>query len=135
MRRGVLPLLAIVGLACAMPSARASGRLDWDRTSIDVTAKPGEKVIHVDFPFRNAGDRPVTLVSVETSCRCTSAETSKRTYAPGEKDVMGVDVSLVGQDGLITKSVTVATDGPELQPVCLTVRIRIPDSAPAQGRP
>lgn len=119
-------MLLILGFACAAPTAEAAGRLEWNRTDVAVTAKPGQKVVHVDFPFRNAGDQPVNVVSVETSCRCTSAESSKRTYAPGEKDTLGVDVALAGQDGLVVKSVTVATDGPELQPVCLTIRITIP---------
>jgi Protein of unknown function (DUF1573) len=122
--------VAFALLAAATPAFSAG--LQWDRESVDVTAQPDARVVHVDFPFRNTSDRVITIVSVETSCRCTSADTAKTTYAPGEKDVVGVDFTVGAQSGVVEKSVTVTTDGPELKPVVLSLRITILPAVPAK---
>jgi hypothetical protein len=126
-----IPLYLALGAAAFSPSTKAAG-LAWGRESIDVAAVPGQKVVHVEFPFVNLGDKPVTILSVETSCRCTSADTSKRTYGPGEKDAVSVDFTVGGQQGVVVKSVTVATDGPEPKPFTLTLRVTIPRTAEAK---
>jgi hypothetical protein len=128
MTRLRFPLLLALGAAFLTPGARAG--LVWERETIDAAAQPGQKVVHVEFPFRNSGDKPVTIVSVETSCRCTSADSSKKVYAPGEKDAISVDFTVGGQEGVAVKSVTVTTDGPELTPFTLTLRVTIPRAGP-----
>jgi hypothetical protein len=125
----LLPLTFAL-LAAATPAFSAG--LQWERESVEVTAQPDARVVHVDFPFRNTGDTVVTIVSVETSCRCTSADTAKKSYAPGEKDVVGVDFTVGAQSGVVEKSVTVTTDGPELRPVVLSLRITILPAAAAK---
>jgi hypothetical protein len=121
----ILLLAAVLGGAS---SALADG-LSWERRSISVTAQPGQRVVHVDFPFRNEGDKAVTITSLETSCRCTSADSAKKTYAPGEKDSIGVDFTVGAQSGVVVRSVTVTTDGPEPEPFTLTLRVTIPEPA------
>jgi hypothetical protein len=119
-------MLFALGVLCVVPPAWSAGLLKWERESVDVAAQPGQRVVHVDFPFMNCGNKPVTIVSVETSCRCTSADSSKKTYAPGEKDAISVDFTVGSQEGLVVKSVTVTTDGAELSPFTLTLRVTIP---------
>lgn len=125
-----VPLRFVLAVAATTVAAQASAGLEWERTSIEVAAQPGQKVVHVAFPFRNAGDKVVTITSVETSCRCTSADTAKKSYAPGEKDVVSVDFTVGGQMGVVDKSVTVSTDGPELNPFILSLRVSIPRPSP-----
>jgi hypothetical protein len=127
-----VPLFLAVAVLSAAPSARAAGILTWERESVAVTAQPGQQVVHVEFPFRNSGDRPVTIVSVETSCRCTSADTSKKVYAPGERDALAVDLAVGAREGVVVQSVTVTTDGAEPEPVYLTLRVTIPHASPAK---
>jgi hypothetical protein len=122
-RRFITVMLGLAAI-CAAP-ARAEGLLRWDHDHIEVAAKEGQKVVHVSFRFRNTGDKPVSIVSVETSCRCTSAETSKSTYAPGEKGTLAVEMKVGGQEGIVDKSVTVTTDGAEPTPFILSLRVRI----------
>jgi hypothetical protein len=122
----VLVLLGILGA-----SAAAGAGLQWEREAVEVTARPGQKVVHAEFPFRNAGDRVVTITSVETSCRCTTADTAKKSYAPGERDAVLVDFTVGANEGVVDKTVTVTTDGPETKPVVLAMRITIP--APAKA--
>jgi hypothetical protein len=123
-RRLVTVLLGLAAI-CAVP-AGAAGILQWNCEHAEVAAKEGQKVVHVDFAFRNAGDKPVTIVSVETSCRCTTAETSKTTFAPGEKGTLAVEMRIGGQEGVVDKSVTVSTDGAEPAPFILSLRVTIP---------
>jgi hypothetical protein len=126
-----ISLLFALGALIA-PSLKAAGLLKWDRQSIEVTAQPGQRVVHAAFPFENVGDKPLTIVSVETSCRCTSADSAKKVYSPGEKDAISVDFAVGGQEGVVVQSVTVTTDGPELEPFTLVLRVTIPASAPAK---
>jgi hypothetical protein len=125
-------LLVLTGVLAAAPAFAFAQGLKWDRETIEVTAQPDQRVVHVDFPFMNAGDRVVTIVSVETSCRCTSADTAKKSYAPGERDAVGVDFTVGAQSGVVEKSVTVTTDGPEPRPVVLSLRVTILPAAPAK---
>jgi Protein of unknown function (DUF1573) len=120
-----IPLFLALGLFGLAPRAPAAG-LVWERESIEVTALPGQRVVHAQFPFRNSGTKPVTIASVETSCRCTSADSSKKTYAPGEGDAIRVDFAVGDQEGVVYQSVTVTTDGPELSPFTLSLRVTLP---------
>jgi hypothetical protein len=46
-------------------------------------AGPGQASYTAEFAFENAGDEPVTIESVRTSCGCTAAELEKAVYRPG----------------------------------------------------
>jgi uncharacterized protein DUF1573 len=126
-----IPALAAIGILAASRACAAG--LVWGNEVIEVAAQPGQRVVHAEFPFRNAGDRVVTITSVETSCRCTTADTSRKSYAPGDRDRLSVDFTVGANVGVVEKTVTVATDGPELAPFILTLRVRIPP--PTQAKP
>jgi hypothetical protein len=134
MPRSRIALLSLFCLMGAASAALADG-FKWERESIEATAQPGQRVVHVQFPFQNAGDKAVTIVSLETSCRCTSAYTPKKSYAPGEKDVVSVDFTVGGWTGVVDKDVTVTTDGPEPKPVVLSLRVTILPPLPAKQAP
>jgi hypothetical protein len=121
--------LAFIAIAACLgtPAARAAG-LQWQTERVEAAALPGQRVVHAEFPFRNAGDRTVTILSVETSCRCTTADTAKKSYAPGERDAVLVDFTVGANEGVVEKTVTVTTDGPEPGPFVLALRVTIPRS-------
>src|SRR5580658_5687205 len=114
-------VLAICLLGAAS-QAWATG-LVWDRLNIDVAAQPGQRVVSVSFPFRNSESGPVTLVSIETSCRCLSADVPKMRYGPGEKGAVGVDFTVGNQTGVQDKSVIITTDDVREKPVRLVLRV------------
>ena len=124
-----IPLIFALGLLGAAPML--GDGLVWEHEHLEATAQPGQKVVHVQFPFRNAGDKAVTILSVETSCRCTSADTAKKVYTPGERDAVSVDFAVGGWTGVVDKDVTVTTDTPESKPVVLSLRVTILE-APAK---
>ena len=124
-------LLAI--LALALPStaspARAAG-LAWARTSVEVTARPGQRVVDFEFPFQNNGEKPVTLVSIEASCRCLAVNGTRKTYGPGEKGVVGAAFAVGEKPGVREESITVKTDEPDAKPVELLLRVNVPGAHP-----
>lgn len=87
-------------------------------------------MVMFDFPFRNDGDRAVTLVSVDTSCRCLSVDIPRKIYAPGETGDLRVAFAVGGGTGLLEKSVTVTTDEARAEPVRLVLRVTVPAARP-----
>ena len=73
-------LLATLGLPLSGHAA-----LSWDVMSIDAQVAADDKKASHAFTFTNAGDAPVAIERVKSSCRCTSAKLGdKQVYAPGE---------------------------------------------------
>jgi len=116
----VLVLILTAPASLAMEAALA-----WDTQLISVSAAPGQRVVHSSFGFRNASASPVAILSLETSCRCTSADSDKRTYAPGEKGKVEVTFAIGDQEGVQEKAVTVSTDEPGARPSILVLRVAI----------
>lgn len=54
----------------------------------DIPRKGGD-LVH-DFAFTNAGDRPLVLTRVITSCSCLKASFSKKPVAPGASGVVRI---------------------------------------------
>jgi hypothetical protein len=123
-RAGAILLLAL-GF---VPGLRAG--LTWEHPRIAVSANPGEKTVHVVFPFRNTGTAPVRLVSLETSCRCLSATGPGDACRPGGKGDVAVDFSVGNQRGLVEKTVTIETDEKDAGPITLFLDVTIPDPRP-----
>jgi|CZKI01.1.fsa_nt_gi hypothetical protein len=124
--------LALLLCFLGVSTSPAEG-LVWERTCIRITAQPGQRVINVDFPFRNEGGRTVALVSIETSCRCLAADVSRNTYNPGERGVVVAAFSVGNQKGSQEKSITVVTDEPDAKPVRLLLFVDIPGSPDGDG--
>jgi hypothetical protein len=118
---GRLPLLA--ALAAAVAALPAAAGLDWETKAVKAAAVPGQRIVRAAFPFRNAGPRVVTVVSIETSCRCLSADAGRKTFLPGEKGSVEVAFSVGNQEGIAVKSVTVQTDEPQADPVRLVLQV------------
>jgi len=100
--------------------------LRWEHELIAVKAEPTQKVLRVDYRFQNVGDRPVTLVTLEASCRCVAPEIAKTTYAPGEKGDLVMAFTVGHQTGFQEKSVVVTTDEAQAVPVRLVLRVTLP---------
>ena len=113
-----VPLLLLAG------AARAA--LTWSSTRIEATAKGGQQTFDTVFNFKNTGDKPVKIVSVQTSCGCTTATLAKNTYAPGESGELKAEIDLRDRTGWQEKTITVTTDDAPASPTTLTLRVNIP---------
>lgn len=62
----------------------ALGAVAFEARSHAVAAGLGDERVAHRFEFVNAGDEPVMIAELRTSCGCTSATVAKRRYEPGE---------------------------------------------------
>jgi Protein of unknown function (DUF1573) len=101
------------------------GALRWEQTVVERVAPVAVDTVEVVFGFSNPEKYPISIVSVQPSCGCTTATLIKTTFAPGEKG--SVTAVFDGKDlvGLQEKTIQVTSDdGPT--PTTLILRITIP---------
>lgn len=120
----LFPAMVLMMLAGA-PLCRAS--LDWKTTDLELRTKVGQEQAVAVYRFRNAGDRPVRIISLDPSCRCMAAAPGKPVVAPGEWGEIRVDVSLTGYTGRLRRSVAVETDDPGHRYTNLTLTVDVPE--------
>lgn len=97
------------------PAAAQKGEIVFDETKHDFgVVFEGEEATHT-FTFRNEGNAPLSLISVNPSCGCTTPEWSKEAIAPGESGTVMVSYDSHGRPGPFHKSIAVNSDGEPMQ--------------------
>lgn len=84
----------------------------------------GKVVDHI-FTFNNAGDSPLTIKEVKTTCGCTAALLSKKELAPGEEGTLKVELNTANRSGKMTRNVTIISNDPEDPQKSLTIYAEI----------
>ena len=104
--KGAAPAPAPAGPA----DAAGKPTLSFGTTTHDFGIVSDDKPVTYKFEFTNTSDRVVTIKNVQTSCGCTTAPLTKRTFAPGES--YGIDVTFNPQNrrGRELKTIHVDTD-------------------------
>ena len=122
----VLFLAALpLGFLAAATDAQASG-LSWDQRVIDISARPDQAEVAVDFTFHNSTKALIGLSSIETGCTCTTAHADHLLCEPGRSGRIHVVFQIGDFTGLHEEPVTVTTDEPAAKPDELLLRVRIP---------
>lgn len=101
--------VAVIAPISAFAQENAAG-LQWDQTTIRIENDGGAAVRHIDFGFRNAGNAPISIRSVSTSCGCTVTKADKKQYAPGERGTLQVSHKPKAGFGLRNYHINVRTD-------------------------
>lgn len=117
MRLRLLVGFCIVGVAL---SARA--QLTWQKTEVELHPGPTDKQAIGTFAFENKTDKPVRILSVHTSCGCTTAGKTKDVVAPGEKSEITATFNIGDRTGVQQKQITVQTDDPKQPTTVLTLK-------------
>src|SRR5436309_15173132 len=87
----MLPTLLALAL---MPTAEP---LELPRPVLDAgEVRAGQPLVR-RFPFRNAGNEPLTITDLDASCGCLTPTLAKRTYAPGEGGELTLEVNTLSQ--------------------------------------
>ena len=68
-------LLASAVFLLSLP-LRLAG-LEWTTTRVELSATAGDSELVADFPFKNTGTSPVSILNLQTSCDCTVATEPK----------------------------------------------------------
>lgn len=77
-----------------LPSGPAP-RLQFETLYVDVGDVPlSSTTIPFVFPVHNAGNAPLEIQDIETSCSCTEANVEKRRLLPGESGVIRFDYNI-----------------------------------------
>ena len=97
------------------PPIREAGIL-FTETAFDfgTIKQSGGKVSH-DFAFTYAGDAPIVITAIPTSCACASAEVDRRELESGDSGVLTVTFNPnlhAEPEGKFYKSVTMLTEPP-----------------------
>lgn len=116
--------ITILLMSCL--AIRCYGEIQWESTTIQHQAQPGDEAAVGEFRFTNVGDQPVTIRSVRTSCGCTTAELQKQVYEPGESGTIVTTFTFGDRVGAQVKHITVGTDDPEHSAYTLSLRVDIP---------
>jgi hypothetical protein len=117
-------LVPVVALAAAAPAMA----LEWKTTLVEVAAEPFQPAVDLVYEFRNAGNRPVAVGDIQTSCHCISAAADKRVYQPGETGHLTAHFVVADRFGLYERTISVVSDD-TAEAQHLTARISVPDIA------
>lgn len=97
-----------------------------DSDPIEVRPKAEEEQVEVKFGFTNKGERPVSIVRLESSCACLEADLDKATYAPGEKGVGRAVFKVSSLVGRHEKSLHLHTDDPAAPEQLINFAVEVP---------
>jgi hypothetical protein len=119
MNRPFLFAIASVILAANLSVTRqvaaepiSSTNLIWDSKIKTTNIVTGEKEAHFTFAFTNVSSSNVTILSIQPSCGCTTAQLPPLPWviAPGTNGQIGIKVNIAATSGTLSKTITVATD-------------------------
>lgn len=110
----------------ALLSTPAHCELTWPTREVTITTKMGDEAVSAVYIFRNEGKSEVKILSVETSCGCTTVNLSKKIYAPGEHGEIKARFEIGERTGLQEKTITVVSDDRLKSTTFLTLRVDIP---------
>ena len=122
--RFLLPLLTLLAIAPLTLAASTSDDLKFEETTISHRATAEETKFTATYKFQNVGKEKVTIKKVNTSCGCTTAELTKKTYEPGEKGSLDATFTYDDKQGFQMKTISVDTGDGSQQ---LTLEVEIPD--------
>ncbi len=91
-------------------------------------ALPG-RTLKKEFVLRNAGEAPLVIENVSTSCGCTAAIAGTTRVLPGRSTSLTVTLETRDYHGPVEKRVGVRSNDPKTP--LLTVRVRATVEAPA----
>lgn len=106
-------------------TSQALAKLQWATFTQNQIAQPTEAEVSAVYAFTNQGASPVSIVSIKSSCGCTTAALEKRTYAPGESGEIVASLKIGSRQGVQKNTITVSTDD-GAEPVVLTMETTIP---------
>jgi hypothetical protein len=114
-------------LLAVLTSSLSAAPLAWEKTSVELIAKPDEKTITATFRYTNATRQPVRITSAVAGCDCTTPTVSQPDIAPGASGELVARVALAGASGHKETTLTVITDDDATHPQLLRIVIAVPE--------
>lgn len=105
--------------------ASARAELQWEKTTVELHPAIGDKQAVGQFKYKNVGDKPVRILSVKTSCGCTTTALKKNDVAPGESGEITATFTIGNRTGAQQKAINVTTDDPQNKTTVLMLQANI----------
>jgi len=88
------------------PSPEKQAKLVFDQPLVYLgRIKEGEQISYT-YHFKNKGNMPLQILSVNASCGCTTPKWSKELVQPGKKGFIKVTFDSKGKEGKLQKTIT-----------------------------
>ena len=107
--RKLLPILWIAVVATAQAQQLKPLQFREELHDFGSVQEEGGPVLH-QFDFTNTGVRPIKILSVNTSCGCTTPDWTREPIPPGKTGFIQASFDPMGRPGYFSKSLTVTTD-------------------------
>jgi hypothetical protein len=104
----------------------ASAELIWKKQTITYKANPADEDVTALYHFKNAGDKPITIISSKSSCGCTVVDLDQKEYQPGEMGTIKAHFTFGERMGEQQKTIGVYTDDPSMPLYTLQLNVYIP---------
>ncbi len=133
MKKVLIPiLLCLTAAGMAGAGNGVKGKIVFEGEYFDFgKATEGDVLTHT-FKFKNAGRGAAALAGVKSSCGCTVAATTLKSYQSGEEGEMTVTVDTKDKRGLITKTVEITLENDKREKVSVVMAAElIPQPHPA----
>jgi hypothetical protein len=123
-------LLVLAGVAAAGYAAlpQAPGQIELNAAQFDFGTVPNTGPVSHTFQVYNAGQGPLEITGLATSCGCTAATIASRHLAPGAStDLTVIYDPLVhdGATGEFMRIVYVRSDDPDTPEASLTIHVAV----------
>ncbi|WP_432821416.1 DUF1573 domain-containing protein [Trichloromonas sp.] len=122
MRPITVVLLALLGCLTALPALAEGPKMAVEKADFDFgQIFQGEKVEHT-FRFQNAGDEPLVIDRVRSSCGCTAALLSTKIIAAGDVAELKATFDSARFSGAVVKTIYLYSNDPVQQVTELHMR-------------
>ncbi len=112
MKRICIVLLALLGCLVALPALAEGPKMAVEQADFDFgKIYQGEKVEHT-FRFQNAGDEPLIIDRVRSSCGCTAALLSTKIIAAGDVAELKATFDSARFSGAVVKTIYLYSNDP-----------------------
>lgn len=123
-RSASLPRLFLYLCLFVSISGSLFSALVFENPTVEIPPNPSLKEWVADYPFKNTGNKPVTILDVRPCCNCTVPKFEKKTYASGESGKLSLIFKTEGKTGIQEKhAVVITNDGAVPQVIFLKGRI------------
>ena len=119
-----IPLASLCLVLAVTAPARAA--LTWENTTAELHPTLADKTAVAHFKYKNTGDKPVKILSVDASCGCTTAALEKNEVGPNETGEIAATFTIGNRTGVQNKKITVRTDAAPGDATILTLSATIP---------
>jgi len=98
--------------------------LVFENPTVEIPPDPSLKEWIAVYPFKNTGNKPVTITNIRTCCDCTTSKLDKKIFAPGESGKLSLIFKTKDKSGIQEKHAVITTnDGAEPQVIFLKGKI------------